>query len=279
MCARILIADEAGACYGVERALELVRKAVGGELPVKTLGPLIHNPAVVDELAGAGVSAVEDPADAAGELLVLRTHGVSPEVEAAARELCAEVIDAACPFVKRVHMVAKRMAAEGRRVVIVGEHGHPEAEATRAQVEGAIIVSSPDEARAAELGERVGVVVQTTMAKSLLDEVMAALCERVDDVVLENTICDATSGHQRAAAELAREADAMVVVGGRNSANTRHLAEIARDICPRTHHIEDADELEAAWFEGAELIGITAGASTPASQIEAVRARIAELAG
>lgn len=276
----IVIASEAGACYGVERALHMVeRAATESDVPVRTLGPLIHNPRVVEGLAGRGVEVVRSPEEAAGCALLLRTHGVTPDEQARAQELCARVLDATCPFVKKVHQAAERLSSEGYQVVVVGEAGHPEVEATLPHAPGAVVVGSAAEARALPHVRRVGVVVQTTARRALLAEVVGALLEVAEEVRVINTICEATSGHQAACDKLAATADVMIVIGGRNSANTTRLAEISAARCPRTHHIEGADELEAAWFAGGGVIGITAGASTPASQIEAVRARIGELVG
>ena len=268
----IRVAAEAGACYGVERALNMVEAAADERSgAVHTLGPLIHNPRVVSGLAARGVDAVSSPDEAAGDTLLLRTHGTAPEEEARARELCSRVLDATCPFVKKVHQAAERLSREGYQVVVVGEAGHPEVEATLPHAPGAVVVGTAEEAAALPHARKIGVVVQTTARRALLGV--------AEEVRVINTICEATSGHQAAADELAREADVMVVIGGRNSANTTRLAEISAARCPRTHHVEGDDELSGAWFEGASLIGITAGASTPASQIEAVRARIAELVG
>ena len=276
----IAVASEAGACYGVERALQMVEAAASeSSVAVRTLGPLIHNPRVVSELAEKGVTVVDSPEQAAGDALLLRTHGVTPDEEGRARRLCARVLDATCPFVKKVHLAAERLSADGYQVVVVGEAGHPEVEATLPHAPGAVVVGSADEARALPHVRKIGVVVQTTARRALLAEVVSELLGIAEEVRVVNTICEATSGHQAAADELAAKADVMVVIGGRNSANTTRLAEISAARCPRTHHIEGADELEAAWFEGAALIGITAGASTPASQIEAVRERIGELVG
>ncbi len=278
--ATIRIASEAGACYGVERALEMVRKAAEeSQVPVHTLGPLIHNPRVVADLEARGVTVVSSPEESAGDTLLLRTHGVTPDEEARARELCHEVLDATCPFVKKVHLAARRLYEDGYQVVVVGEAGHPEVEATLPHAPGAVVIGSADEAEALPEAKKIGVVVQTTQSRANLAEVVGALLGRAEEVRVVNTICDATSGHQGACAELAREADAMVVIGGRISANTKRLAEISASICPNTHHIEGADELRAEWFRGCETIGITAGASTPASQIEAVRSAIAALVG
>ncbi|WP_321972007.1 4-hydroxy-3-methylbut-2-enyl diphosphate reductase [Paratractidigestivibacter sp.] len=269
--ARIVIASEAGACYGVERALKMVEEAADtSEVPVHTLGPLIHNPRVVGSLAEKGVTVVSSPEEAAGHTLLLRTHGVTPDEEGRARDLCHEVLDATCPFVKKVHQAAARLAREGYQVVVVGETGHPEVEATLPHAEGAVVVGNADEAAALSECKKIGVVVQTTQSRANLESVVSALLGRAEEVRVINTICDATSGHQGACAELAREADVMVVIGGRISANTKRLAEISAELCPRTHHIEGADELDPVWFDGAELIGVTAGASTPAAHIRSV---------
>lgn len=271
----IRVAAEAGACYGVERALDMVRKAAAAEPgAVRTLGPLIHNPTVVSDLEAKGVRVVASPEEAAGTTLVLRTHGVMPEVEEAARTACPQVIDATCPFVKRAHQAAEQLTREGYQVIVVGEAGHPEVEGTVGHAPEALVVGSAAELEGVKLGRRVGVVVQTTMRKAILQEVIDALIGRVEELRLVDTICKATSDRQRAAAALAKEADVMVVIGGRNSANTTRLAEICAAACPHTHHVEGAGELEAAWFHGAHLIGITAGASTPQEQIDAVRACI-----
>lgn len=275
MPARIEIASEAGACYGVERALRMVEDAAKtSTVPVHTLGPLIHNPRVVDDLAAKGVTVVASPEESSGDTLLLRTHGVTPEEERRARELCHDVLDATCPFVKKVHLAASRLYREGYQVVVVGEAGHPEVEATLPHAPGAVVVGDASEVAKLPVCKKIGVVVQTTQSRSNLEHVVSALLGRAEEVRVVNTICDATSGHQGACAELAARADVMIVIGGRISANTKRLAEIAAELCPRTYHIEGADELDPSWLVGAGLIGITAGASTPASQIDAVRRAI-----
>lgn len=275
MPARIEIASEAGACYGVERALRMVEDAAKtSTVPVHTLGPLIHNPRVVDDLAAKGVTVVASPEESSGDTLLLRTHGVTPEEERRARELCHDVLDATCPFVKKVHLAASRLYREGYQVVVVGEAGHPEVEATLPHATGAVVVGDASEVAKLPVCKKIGVVVQTTQSRSNLEHVVSALLGRAEEVRVVNTICDATSGHQGACAELAARADVMIVIGGRISANTKRLAEIAAELCPRTYHIEGADELDPSWLVGAGLIGITAGASTPASQIDAVRRAI-----
>lgn len=275
MAVHIQIASEAGACYGVERALRMVEDAAKtSPVPVHTLGPLIHNPRVVADLALKGVTVVDSPEESAGDTLLLRTHGVTPNEERRARKLCHDVLDATCPFVKKVHLAASRLYREGYQVVVVGEAGHPEVEATLPHAPGAVVVGDASEVSDLPACKKIGVVVQTTQSRSNLERVVSALLGRAEEVRVVNTICDATSGHQGACAELAARADVMIVIGGRISANTKRLTEIAAELCPRTYHIEGADELDPSWLDGAGLIGITAGASTPASQIDAVRSAI-----
>lgn len=277
--AQVIVADEAGACYGVERALQMVRDAAeASDGPIHTLGPLIHNPLVVADLERRGVTVVDGPQVEAGSTLVLRTHGVTPQVKEAALAAGARVLDATCPFVMRAHRAAARLTRDGYQVLIVGEDGHPEVEGTRGHAPDALVVGSPDDLAGVELGRKVGIVVQTTQSEANLRAVVGALVGRVDELLLVDTICEATAGHQGACERLSKTVDVMVVVGGKNSANTTHLADISRACCPRTHHIEGPDELEASWFAGAQRIGITAGASTPAEHINAVREAICALA-
>jgi len=279
----IRVADVAGTCPGVERALRLVQKAAAEAdgAPVWTLGPLIHNTRVVEELDAAGVRVAAEPEDATGATLVIRSHGVAPSVEERAREV-ADVIDATCPLVKRVHEAVRMFADQGRLVVIVGEKGHSEVEGARGYAPDALVVTTPEEvheALADTIVESAGVVAQTTQTPKALWAVVAALHDHTRSVQVKNTICDATSKRQEAATRLAAEVDRMVVLGGRGSANTRRLAELCRASCPQTMHVESPDELDAAWFEGAEVVGVTAGASTPTAQIDELVASLTALLG
>lgn len=272
MSATIRVAEHAGACYGVNRALELARRcALEHAEPVHTLGPLIHNPIVVEELAeqGVGLSQSLDEIDRGS--VIIRSHGVVPQVIEDARARGLSVVDATCPYVKKVHKAASNLVHEGYDLIIVGESGHPEVEGIVGHAEGkAHVVASPQDLDGLTLGKRVGVVVQTTQTAANLSAVVAALAPLVSELRVVNTICAATSERQRAAASLASEADIMIVVGGKNSGNTRRLAQICHAACSKTHHIEDASELDRSWFDGARLIGITAGASTPQAHIERV---------
>ncbi|OFK24409.1 4-hydroxy-3-methylbut-2-enyl diphosphate reductase [Olsenella sp. HMSC062G07] len=280
MTPTIRVADEAGACYGVNRALDMARAATReAPAPIHTLGPLIHNPSVVAQLAAEGVGVVEDPSDQPGGTLLLRCHGVTPSQEREARATHELVLDATCPFVVRAHQAAERLTSEGYQVIVLGEKGHPEVEGTLAHAPDAVVLSGAGGLDGMSLGRKVGVVVQTTQARSCLRDLVAALVGRCAELRVIDTICEATSLRQEAAARLAGASDVMVVIGGRNSANTTRLARICAERCPATHHIELPGELRASWFEGAARIGVTAGASTPQTQIDEVVHAIGALVG
>lgn len=271
----IEIAQNAGACYGVNRALKMAREAADNPGPVHTLGPLIHNPRVVDELAIQGV-AVADTLDAAGEgTLVLRSHGTAPQIVDEATRRGFSVVDATCPYVSKVQRKARQLAESGYAVVIIGEPGHAEVEGIRAWGgEAVVAVADVPEKLPGDLPPKVGVVIQTTQSADRVEAVLDVLQGRVDELRVEETVCFATQERQAAAAELSARVELMIVIGGRNSGNTRRLYEICKARCEATHHIEDSAEIEPTWLDGIERIGITAGASTPADHIDAVCDRI-----
>ncbi len=268
---KVIRSKHAGACYGVQRALDMAQASImdGGE--AYTLGPLIHNPEVVSELEEQGVHVVESVDDIPQGIVIIRSHGVTAEVyeEVASRDF--EIIDATCPHVARAQSAAVQLAREGYHVVVVGEEGHPEVEGLVSRVRragGEVDVATFPEELTCELHEPVGIVSQTTQPRERLDAMVEAMRERGIEPVVKNTICFATRQRQDEAAHIAEEADAMVVIGGRNSSNTSRLAEICSAICENTHHIESVNELNPEWFSGCETIGVTAGASTPVSHIE-----------
>lgn len=291
----VIRAKRAGACYGVQRALDMADEVIADGSRAYTLGPLIHNPQVVADLAARGAEAVgsvedicwegaaagdasaEGSASAAGDVpaVVIRSHGVTPQVLAAVEDRGFTVVDATCPHVSRAQHAAAELAGEGCRVIVVGEAGHPEVEGLTAWAEEAggkvDVVAAPEEIPEG-LYDPVGVVAQTTQRRENLEAVVAALRAAGLEPIVKNTICSATRQRQEAAADLASAVDAMVVIGGRNSSNTTRLAEVCALTCPRTFHIESADELDPAAFAGCRRVGVTAGASTPENQIAAVEA-------
>jgi 4-hydroxy-3-methylbut-2-enyl diphosphate reductase len=278
--AAVVVSRYAGYCYGVERALRIAEEAGGGLTPpVYTLGPLIHNPAVVERLAGRGIAAIDDLSQIERGTVIVRTHGVDPRVIVAARARGLEVIDATCPFVTVAHQRADLLREQGYVPVILGERDHPEVVGLVAWAgPKALVVEDADELRLRDVrGKRVGVVVQTTQTRESLARLAARLAPAARETLVFNTICDATGKRQAAARKLAAGVDAVIVVGGRNSANTTRLATLCRAIQPRTWHIETAAELEGAWFVGARRVGVTAGASTPVTEIDTAVGRIREL--
>lgn len=276
----IEVAQNAGACYGVKRALDMALDASCGTGPVHTLGPLIHNPRVVADLECHGVLVADTLDEAEAGTLVLRSHGTAPQIVEEARARGFSVVDATCPYVSKVQRKARELADAGYAVVIIGEPGHAEVEGIRAWGGDAVIaVADVPEKLPDTLASKVGVVIQTTQSADRVAAVLDALEDRVEELRVEKTVCFATQERQAAAAEIADRVDLMLVIGGRNSGNTHRLFEICDALCERTEHIESADEIDVAWVDGVERIGITAGASTPQEHIDSVVVRLESLIG
>lgn len=280
---KVVRAEHAGACYGVQRALDMAYEVARSFPRAATLGPLIHNPVVVRELEEAGVRQVDavDELDAeSDEPVIIRSHGITPHVRAQLEATGLPIRDATCPHVLRAQKAAAQLADKGCAVIVVGEAGHPEVEGlvAHAQIAGEqVVVAACSEQVPSGLAEPVGIVVQTTQRREALDEVVAAVRAQGIEPQVKDTICDATRERQDAAHRMACAVDAVIVIGGRNSANTAHLAEVCSAVCPRTFHVQDADEIDPTWFAGCETVGVTAGASTPESQIQAVIALLESL--
>jgi 4-hydroxy-3-methylbut-2-enyl diphosphate reductase len=279
---KIRKAVHAGYCWGVERALEIVvdtAAARPGET-VRTLGPIIHNPHVVQSLEERGVHAV-DTLDAMSEgTVIIRTHGVPPPVYAEAEAKGLNVVDATCPLVTLVQNKAKQLVNEGYHLVIFGNAKHPEVIGTLGHAGGkATVIERPDQVKEHQFPKRVGVVVQTTQEMELLSALLAELTPRCKEIKVFNTICNPTIERQEAARELAREVDVVIVVGGKTSSNTRHLAEVCREEGTTAYHVEGAAEVDPAWIKGAASVGVTAGASTPSWLMDQIIERIQELEG
>ncbi len=274
---KIIRAASSGACFGVQRALDMTLEAAEKGADVCTLGPLIHNPLVVEDLKTRGINVADDVAEVSSSAVVIRSHGVVPEVIEELRQAGKQTIDATCPHVMRAQKAAARLARDGYKVVVVGESGHPEVEgiSAHARAEGGscVVVDSVQEL-SDDIVDPVGIVIQTTQPRAKLDEVVGALTERGLKPKVCDTVCSATVHRQEAASALAAEADVMIVIGGRNSSNTTRLFEICKSVCPRSYHIESADELDASWFTEGHVVGVSAGASTPESQIEEVVSKL-----
>lgn len=276
----VIRAEHAGACYGVQRALDMTLKASAESGSVCTLGPLIHNPRVVAELEDQGIHVANSVDAIDADEVVIRSHGVVPQVITEIKDRGFTVVDATCPHVMRAQRAAAKLASDGRHVLVVGEAGHPEVEGISAHAlvaGGDCTIVGDAEDIPDDLPCRIGIVVQTTQSEAKLSEVLSALEGRGLDIEVKNTICSATTQRQKSAIALAQQVDAMVVIGGRNSSNTTRLYEICSQYCASTYHIEGAEEIDPAWFSDAKTVGVTAGASTPDNQIESVVAFLNQL--
>jgi len=274
----VTIARGSGSCFGVRRALRMAERALEeSKRPLYTLGELIHNPQVVGELQRRGLRVARSVSGVVHGTLVIRCHGASPGVLAEARRKGLEVVDATCPFVKKAQEIARLLSGEGYRVVILGDRGHPEVEAISAGLPAVSVVKNEAQARGLKKARKMGVVAQTTQSFETFSRVVCLLVGKAQELRAYNTICETTSSRQREALRLAGEVDVMVVVGGRNSANTARLYEICKSRVRRTHWVENAAELKSPWFRHAVHAGVTGGASTPDWLVRQVANRIASM--
>lgn len=272
------VARHAGFCMGVRRAVDgAVRAADTGKVIV-SFGELAHNPEVTERLASIGISVIHEVEDARDKVVLIRSHGVAPDVTAALRAVAGEVIDLTCPFVARLHEVVARYSADGSPVILVGQSDHPEVEGTIGFARGPVYtVHSPQEAAGLPALERALAVSQTTFPKEQWEEIIPVLRSHVRELTVQNTICTATALRQAEARALAAQVDAMLVVGGKNSANSRKLYETCRRICGRTLMVERAADIPPGFANiHSESIGITAGASTPDWSLKEVVTRMTD---
>ena len=303
---RILRATEMGFCMGVRRAVQMMEAEASPSSPVHSVGEIVHNPHVVTALERAGVRQLPGPDEVEGDIgrvtaesvpngrVAITAHGVGEAVLHDLSQYGLDVIDTTCPIVTRAQRYAQKFVRDGYHVLIFGDRGHKEVRGIIGWTfneagSQATIVESSDLAVLRELIERfpggfpnkLGVMAQTTHKMEdfarIVDNLMLLQRDHNYEFHVVNTLCHATTGQQEAAASLARQVDAVVVVGGRKSANTRHLTEVCREQGARAFQVEDASELDPSWFSGIETIGLTAGASTPDESIDAVEARLREL--
>ncbi|MDR0446092.1 MAG: bifunctional 4-hydroxy-3-methylbut-2-enyl diphosphate reductase/30S ribosomal protein S1 [Oscillospiraceae bacterium] len=280
---KIITADSAGFCFGVERAIRLCRQTAERENGCYTLGPLIHNRRVTDELRERGVREARDVSEIPqGAVVVIRSHGAGKADFDALRAKNAVIIDATCPYVSKIHGVVEDAERDGRLPIIIGERSHAEITAIAGWcAERRIFESAAEVAewlnREPDMTEKpLAVVFQTTSPREIFNSVSETIKKECTNVKIFDTICDATDHRQSETRKLARECDAFIVIGDKASANSRRLAELAGEQCPRVFFIEDAQQLELRWFEPGDTIGITAGASTPARIIKEVTQKMFE---
>jgi 4-hydroxy-3-methylbut-2-enyl diphosphate reductase len=279
----ITVSKSAGFCFGVDRAVQMVYQALDEGKPVATLGPIIHNQDVVNDMVARGARIIEEVSELReGEYVVIRSHGVGRKVYDEIAEKGNPIIDATCPFVARIHKIAKEKTAEGYTVLIAGDESHPEVQGIVGHCdENCLVFKDNFELKAffeknyKNLRKKLAIVAQTTYNIVVWGECLNVIPKDDPDIVIYDTICNATDARQSDAAELAKNSDIMLVVGGRHSSNTVKLYEVCSRFC-KTYHIENADELRSLKLPAAERIGITAGASTPAYIIKEVQTTMAE---
>lgn len=276
---KITIADSAGFCFGVKRAIDLVQDIASKNDKVYTFGPLIHNPQEIQRLEKENIKVVEDFSKIEKGVLVLRTHGIQLNIyEKLLTKKNIELVDATCPFVKRAQDIVKELSKDNntKQIIIVGEKRHPEVVALVSYgKEKCLIVEDKKDVKNVKKTDIIYVVSQTTQSPRNFDRIVEEI-SKISKVKVFNTICRATFDRQSSAKKLAKEVDVMIVIGGKNSGNTTRLYQICSNIT-KTYHIETVDEIEKSWFKNMDKIGITAGASTPDWIINNIERRIEEL--
>ena len=274
---QVLLADEYGFCFGVERAVEMVEEALSEGDTVRSLGPLIHNEQEMQRLGSFGVTTISEPVQIKrGETAVIRAHGVTPQIQKELEEKATKVVDATCPFVTRVQKLAARAAEQDRHVIIVGSPDHPEMIGVKGYApDHAFIVRDETEVEGLPRLRNPLVVSQTTIkVKTFFDTAEAVRAKTDDDVQIVNTICSATKDRQEAARALAGMVDAFYIIGGRHSSNSVKLLGVCREHCEKSFLIETEDEIDPNDLVGAERVGVTAGASTPEWLIQKIVAHL-----
>ncbi|MBT1279891.1 4-hydroxy-3-methylbut-2-enyl diphosphate reductase [Thermoanaerobacter sp. CM-CNRG TB177] len=282
---KILIAEYAGFCFGVKRAIETayyeIEKNSGRKIYM--LGEIIHNPKVISDLSKKGVNVIEEEELdklTEGDKLIIRSHGVSKKLYDFLAKKGIEVIDVTCPFVKKVQNTVYEYYHKGYSIIIVGDRNHPEVIGVNGWCDDtAYVVNSIEEAHKLPKLEKACAVAQTTLIGRYWEDILEVIKLKVKDLVFFNTICDATQKRQGSAEQLSKKVDVMFVIGGKHSSNTQKLKKICEKNCKNTFHIEDAKELTLEMVKDREIIGITAGASTPDYVIEEVIKKIRFLKG
>ena len=271
----VILAKSAGFCFGVKRAVDTVYEQTGKK-NVYTFGPIIHNEEVVKDLEKKGVfviNTMEELDDITEGTVIIRSHGVSSAVYEALRKKGVEIVDATCPFVLKIHNIVKQESANGKQIVIIGNEKHPEVEGimgwSKPQVH---VVDTVEKAQHLQLDPQreVCIVSQTTFNYNKFKELVEIISEKGYNIIIRNTICNATEERQTEAREIAKRVDAMIVVGGSSSSNTRKLYEICKNECKDTYYIQTLNDLDMTSLGKADCIGITAGASTPNNIIQEV---------
>ena len=275
----VIKAKSAGFCFGVKKAMETVYQQIeeNANKPIYTFGPLIHNEEVVKELKSKGVEVVDSVEELKAlkdGIVIIRSHGVSKDIYKIMEDNGITCVDATCPFVKRIHKIVDKESALGKKIIVIGNDGHPEVEGIKGWSNTpAVVIEKEEEALefSCKLDEKICIVSQTTFNYNKFKELVEIFEKKGYDISVVNTICNATEERQTEAKKIAAEADVMIVIGGTHSSNTRKLYEICKNECENTHFIQTLDDLNLDVPKSVRLVGITAGASTPNNIIEEVQ--------
>ncbi len=270
---KVLLAEKAGFCFGVKRAMAIAEQTArtSSSKPVYTFGPLIHNPQAVSYLESIGIHPVDSLDAIAPGKLIVRSHGLPPQLITSAQNKGFEIIDATCPFVRRAQDLAKTLLSKDYLVAVIGEADHPEVIGIVGHTGGkAIIIENVEDIKQLQGKQKIGIVTQTTQSIEYFKLVVSHILEFGKEIRIFNTICSATKERQEATLKLAAKADIMFIIGGKNSANTTHLTQLSQATGKPTYHIETAHEIKPHWLEGKKIVGISAGASTPSYVIKEV---------
>ena len=272
---RVVVAKSAGYCFGVRDAVDLAYKTAEEYDEVYMLGDIVHNENVVNDLSKAGAKVVDSldkvPDD---KPILLRAHGSKTSVWDDAKSRNLNIIDATCPLVHKIHQDVKDLYEDGRKIIVIGDHGHDEVIAIADQVPRTIVVSSVKEAEQINRIRKAGVVTQSTQAIENVQDIIKILMTKIFDLRFVNTICFPTKRNQEQIKQLAKENDAMVIIGSFTSANSKRLTMLSKEINSRTYQVTSVSDIEISWFENCESVGISAGASTPDYLIEEVKNKL-----
>ena len=277
----IKLAKTAGFCFGVKRAVNTVYEQIEkGDKLIYTYGPIIHNEEVVKDLEEKGVKVIESEEDIgkieADATVVIRSHGTTEKICDLIKAKGANIVDATCPFVKKIHNIVAEKSEAGYHIVIIGNDKHPEVEGIKGWSKSSVtVINTEEEANSISISDdkNVCIVSQTTFNYKKFHKLVEIIQKKVYNVIIVNTICNATNERQVEAKQIATEVDSMIVIGGKTSSNTQKLYEICKEECKNTYYIQTAKDLETVQLEG-DVIGITAGASTPKNIIEEVQANV-----
>ncbi|MBU0533863.1 MAG: 4-hydroxy-3-methylbut-2-enyl diphosphate reductase [Candidatus Omnitrophica bacterium] len=270
---KIIVAKNSGFCFGVKRAVKIALDAAkNGQ--VYTLGALIHNPPMVQKMGKKGIVVIDDFKKIDNEIVIIPSHGISPEVLKKIKPRVKKIIDATCPFVKKARDEAIKLSRMYEQLIIVGDKKHPEIRGILPFLQGnVIVVKDKSELQNKSIGS-CGIIAQTTMSENIFQQVVLKASKRSNEIKVINTICDATRKRQTSTLKLLKDVDIMIIIGGHNSANTRQLLELCIKNKKRAYQVEDEDELKKEWFKNFQKVGITAGASTPPWMIKKIREKI-----